>query len=51
MKKIYDIFVSDSIEVSVRKSAAEQLAQIMQGNSSLDGHVVNDLSFLAEFRL
>lgn len=34
LKKVYDIFVSDAVEIDVRKSAAEQLAVIMQGMST-----------------
>jgi len=31
LKKVYDICVSDVVQIDVRKSAAEQLAVIMQG--------------------
>ena len=31
MKKVYDIFVSDSVEPSVRRSAADQLVTILAG--------------------
>lgn len=32
VEKVYDIFISDNIDLILRKSAAEQLAVIMQGN-------------------
>jgi hypothetical protein len=32
LKKVYDIFVDNSIELAVRKSAGEQLAVIINGN-------------------
>ena len=31
MKKVYDIFISDSVDVTVRRSAADQLATILAG--------------------
>jgi len=31
VKKVYDIFVSDSVELSVRRSAADQLVTILAG--------------------
>jgi len=31
MKKVYDIFVADSVELTVRRSAADQLATILAG--------------------
>lgn len=32
VEKVYEIFISDDIDLVLRKSAAEQLAVIMQGN-------------------
>ena len=32
MKKVYDILTSEVVDMSVRKSAADQLGIIMQGN-------------------
>lgn len=31
MKKVYDILISEAVDVSVRKSAVDQLGIIMQG--------------------
>lgn len=33
VEKVYEIFISDDIDLVLRKSAAEQLAVIMQGNT------------------
>lgn len=33
VEKVYEIFISDDIDLILRKSAAEQLAVIMQGNA------------------
>lgn len=32
VEKVYEIFISDDIDLVLRKSAAEQLVVIMQGN-------------------
>lgn len=32
VEKVYEIFISDAVDLVLRKSAAEQLAVIMQGN-------------------
>lgn len=32
VEKVYEIFISDDVDLVLRKSAAEQLAVIMQGN-------------------
>jgi len=31
VKKVYEIFISDSVELTVRRSAADQLATILAG--------------------
>lgn len=38
LEKVYNIFTSESAETSVRKSAAEQLAIVLQGRSTLFQH-------------
>lgn len=35
VEKVYEIFTSDDVDLVLRKSAAEQLAVIMQGNDFL----------------
>lgn len=32
VEKVYEIFISDDVDLVLRRSAAEQLAVIMQGN-------------------
>jgi len=43
VKKVYDIFVSDSVELMVRRSAADQLATMLAG---LYGSIFAYLLFL-----
>ena len=40
VKKVYDIFIDDSVELAVRKSACEQLAVIIAGESLFDSVAV-----------
>ena len=37
VRKVYDIFVSNTLDVDVRKSAADQLAIMVQGTGWITG--------------